>query len=82
MRRYIRFLLIAVDQLCNAITGGYPDETLSSRIWRHAVQPWPRRRWTIARKVVDKVFFWQDGHCRLAYEMERKRRHLPKELAR
>ena len=32
--QYIRFVLIAIDQLANAVLGGYADETLSSRIYR------------------------------------------------
>ncbi|MEM9522765.1 MAG: hypothetical protein AAF982_02020 [Pseudomonadota bacterium] len=36
LRRYIWNLLIAVDQLGNAILFGDPDETISSRCAKHA----------------------------------------------
>lgn len=31
MRKYIRNVLVAIDQLANAVIGGDPDETISSR---------------------------------------------------
>ena len=31
---YMEGVLIALDQLFNALVGGWPDETLSSRCWR------------------------------------------------
>lgn len=31
---YLEGVLIALDQFINAILGGWPDETLSSRCWR------------------------------------------------
>ena len=41
---YGKNLLIAVDQLVNTLTGGWPDETLSSRARRaplaHACHRW------------------------------------------
>ena len=32
MKAYLRRVLIGIDQLVNAITGGDPDETISSRM--------------------------------------------------
>lgn len=34
MMAYIKNVLIALDQLANALIGGWPDESLSSRAWR------------------------------------------------
>ena len=31
-------ILIALDQLLNTLTGGWPDETMSSRAYRLAVE--------------------------------------------
>ena len=31
-------VLIAVDQLVNALLAGWPDETLSSRAWRRRIR--------------------------------------------
>ena len=73
---YGKCIAIAVDQLVNAILGGWSDETLSSsafRMDRDGVRSWPR-------KLIDALFFWQDEHCRNSYESERLRRQLPPEL--
>lgn len=32
IRKYLRNLLVAIDQLLNTILGGDPDETVSSRL--------------------------------------------------
>lgn len=42
-------VLIALDQLANAICGGWADETLSSRAYRES----PR-----AEKFINTLFFW------------------------
>lgn len=54
----------------------WADETLSSRCWRwhlYGVRSWPCR-------LVDMLFWWQDDHCRSAYESEREGRQLPPEM--
>lgn len=38
MKRYIINILIGIDQLCNAILGGDPDETISSRMGKHVAK--------------------------------------------
>lgn len=63
MKRYIWNLLIAIDQLINAICGGDPDETISSRIGKRRDEA--ERFWS---RVVDKIFFWQRGHTKNAVE--------------
>ena len=68
-------ILIALDQLVNAISGGWPDETLSSRCWRWHVaglRSWPC-------KLVDVLFFFDPYHCRESFESERLGRQLPPE---
>ena len=67
--------LIALDQLANALIGGWPDETISARAWR-CRQLWP---WGVAYRVINALFFWQPNHCRGAYAQELRRRHLPPE---
>ena len=71
-----RKILIAIDQLVNAIFNGWPDETLSSRAWRWELNG--KRRWP--RKVIDTLFFWEKDHCLGSYENERNGRQLPPEL--
>lgn len=70
-------ILIAIDQLANAVFAGYADETLSSRAWRMRKR---KKRWAMARRIIDGLFFWQNEHCFQAYESERLRKQLPKEL--
>ena len=73
---YGKAVLIAVDQLVNALLAGWPDETLSSRAWRweqNGVRSWPK-------KVINAMFFWQKDHCLSAYTNEREGRQLPPEL--
>lgn len=81
---YAKNLLIALDQLANALCCGWPDETLSSaayRASRDGIRHWPRR-------VIDRLFFWdkekREGltvrHCQLSYESEQLRLQHPPEL--
>jgi hypothetical protein len=67
-------ILIAIDQLFNALAGGWPDESISSRAWRWdqaGVRHWPRR-W------IDALFRNPD-HCQQSFEAERDGRQLPPE---
>ena len=73
---YGKSVLVAVDQLVNALLAGWPDETLSSRAWRweqNGVRSWPRR-------FIDRLFFWEQDHCYQSYISEREGRQLPPEL--
>lgn len=73
---YLKNVAIAFDQLCNAIFRGTPDETLSSRAWRHYVKgdyKWPCR-------VIDAIFWFDKDHCRTSYEAELERKHLPNSM--
>jgi hypothetical protein len=64
---YIYAVVIALDQLVNALIVGDPDEMISARAHRET-----SRCWAIAEQVIDKVFFWQQEHCKNAYLYERK----------
>ena len=79
---YWKSVLIALDQLLNAIFGGWPDETISSRAFRWSrdgVRHWPRR-------VIDALFFLDRDkdkgrrHCELSYLSEQLRLQLPPEM--
>lgn len=73
---YFRNLLVAVDQLLNAVLHGWADETLSSRCYRLRRDgniSWPAN-------VIDTLFFWEKAHCKSSYESEQERRHLPPEF--
>lgn len=84
MPAYLHDLLVACDQLLNALLGGWPDETLSSRCWRwhkDGVRSWPCR-------LIDTLLWWDRElrggasirHCELSWESERNGRQLPPEL--
>ena len=73
---YAKKILIAADQLLNALLAGWPDETLSSRAYRwekNGVRSWPRI-------IIDLLFFWESEHCFQSYLSEREGRQLPPEL--
>jgi hypothetical protein len=74
MKFTILQILIALDQLVNAILGGWADETLSSHSYRldQAGKPWG-----FLRKGIDLLFFFDKDHCKGAYESERMRSHSP-----
>jgi hypothetical protein len=72
-------VLIAFDQLINTVIYikgdgfGYADETLSARAWRlRTLSSFPYR-------FINALFFWQDDHCRQAYESEHNNSQLPRE---
>jgi hypothetical protein len=57
--RYIRNILISLDQLVNTIFGGDPDMTISGRLGRNY-------KGTRLERFVDWLFRWQKrpgGHC-------------------
>lgn len=63
MRRWAYNVLIALDQLGNAISGGDPDETISSRLGRlklHHNGTVPRRAWFYLARPLDVVLEWID----------------------
>ena len=62
MSRYLRNVLVSVDQLANTLLAGYPDETLSARSWRCRY----KRRWAIMVKVIN-FLARNPHHCELAF---------------
>lgn len=70
MGRYILNILIALDQLVNAMIGGYPDETLSASAWLGEQQG--KIIPCIMRPVID-LLFWpiERDHCSKAYHAEK-----------
>lgn len=80
MRFYVWQVLIALDQLGNALLFGHADETLSARMYRYEqAGKWMGR---ILRPLVDAFFYvitfgGDKHHCRESFESELLRRHLP-----
>lgn len=68
LARYGFNLLVAIDQLGNALLGGYPDETISSRAGKRALlgKPFPA-------VFINALFFWQADHCHIAIEWDEGR---------
>jgi hypothetical protein len=63
--KYILNILLGFDHLCNALTLGDPDETISARLGRRYPE-------SIVSKIVNILFFWQPGHVIQAYGNEKK----------
>ena len=79
MKAWFVQVLIALDQLANAIIpGGWADETLSSRA--HRMRTKGQSVWGWTAWAIDKLFFWQHAHCAQAYADEADRMQLPPEL--
>ena len=72
-------VLIAIDQLFNALTGGGADETLSSRTYRNYSKPQPKKRWRVLYAVINSIFF-DRNHCKTAYESELSGKQYPKDF--
>ena len=60
MGRRNKQIPIAIDQLVNALFGGWADETISSVAWRKRNEC---RGWALLRNLIDTLFFLQADHC-------------------
>lgn len=77
-RYWLYHVLVAFDQLFNALMFGSADETLSSRAYRGAILTKnPKIKWKIIYTLIEKLFFWEKDHCKTAYQSEIKRRQYP-----
>jgi hypothetical protein len=74
MTTYVMKVLIAFDQLANAVIGGHPDETLSAAAHRRHLEG--RSGW---RNFINGLFWWQQDHCLDAHQSELNRKQMPKE---
>lgn len=81
---YLKRLLIAVDQLGNAISGGNPDATISGRIgyFASSANTAVRWYWLIMQFIVDATFYPLDGvnHCFDSYLKDRDEEYRPTKL--
>lgn len=68
---YFRQVFVALDQVLNALAGGWADETFSSRCHRE----YPRMA-----SVIDAILFFDPQHCKRSYESEKLRTYHPPEL--
>jgi len=77
---YIKNILIAIDQVGNAIAGGNPDATISGRIGyfaNHSVTV-IRWYWIILQCIVDATFWPLDGpnHCHNSYHKDENENYV------
>ncbi len=71
MRLYLFRMLIALDQFLNTVTFGGPDETISSRVGKAAIDG--GRCALIAQTVIDWIFkalTGLPGHCHRSIEWD------------
>jgi hypothetical protein len=62
---YLFNLLIAVDQFFNALLGGNPDETISSRVGKKVTtSPFA----FVVGGWINSIFFWQKDHVKESIE--------------
>ena len=70
-RGWLYTVLIAIDQLGNALAGGYADSTISARVGYNARNSAPVRQnyWRLLEWVINYSFLPLDGpdHCYQAY---------------
>ncbi len=72
-RKYVLNLFIGLDQIANALLGGMPDETISSRCARG------RNKWYW--KWLARILDWLDpDHCLDALASEKNLLHMPDQL--
>ncbi len=66
---YIRSVLIAFDQLVNALTGGNPDCTISACAYVHGLNS---AFWRTLERIINYTFEPVDGieHCLQAYHAD------------
>ena len=69
-------VLVALDQFVNTLIGGYADETLSCRAYRHYLKG--EHKWV--KVLIDCLFFFEDNHCYNSYLSEQERLQLPPAL--
>lgn len=81
VKHWLKQNAIAFDQQANALTGGWADETISSRLYR--LERDRRIAGRLFRPIVDvafRVIASDKDHCRSSYLSERRGNHLPPEL--
>lgn len=79
-RHYIiRALDLASQALNTLLLNGSPDESTSGRAYREAVLQ-ARRRWRLAYRFINGLFFWEQNHCADAYRVDLTRAQARLEL--
>lgn len=79
MIRYLKNLLLAVDQLLGALLlGTDADMTISAQAWLWHIEN--KRHWPYL--LIDKLFWFDYNHCQESYQSEVQRKHVPESVRR
>lgn len=76
MLKFIKNLLLSIDQTGNVFLMGSADETISARSYREGELN-GKKHWKAMQWFVDKLFWFEPGHTKKAYEAEKARCHMP-----
>lgn len=67
MRDWIGGIAAWLSQGINcALLKGNPDMTVSARCHLNRERP----RWRTARKIINRIFFWQADHCKSSFQSD------------
>lgn len=81
--KYIFNVLVAIDQLGNALIGGDPDELISSKMGKYLMTAKKGTfKWYIAMAICVPLNFFDKNHCIDAIELEEGEYDLWKTLKR
>lgn len=69
--RLLRLLALGSQFLNVVIFNGSPDETVSGRSYRQGVLQ-GCAKWSRQRQWINKVFFWDEDHCKKSHEQDRR----------
>ena len=65
MKRYIWSVAVWFSQGINVVLlAGHPDMTVSARAHLRAPSS---KRWALARRAINWVFFWEEDHCAASF---------------
>ena len=76
-QEYLRHNLIAIDQLANALLGGFPDETISARLYRNRHKHSFVDTLSLMVDLVFELLTGEKNHCKNAYKWELRKGNLP-----
>ena len=69
-KSYLLRLLITIDAFFNVLLlNGSEDHTISGRVGYKALTT-KKRRWLIAQKIINTLFFFEENHCYRSIEWD------------
>lgn len=78
LRHYIRNILVAIDQLINALTFGDEDETISGRMGKWLELPHNTWKWKVSYSICRFLNLFQKKHCLRSIELDQGENDLLK----